>query len=392
MRYTVSLSSTLGQTSAFVRAVFATMARVSMLVGLLGMWLLPVYAQEAAPLIIWANGDLYAANRPTEPPQALTTDGTITAPALSPDGARIAFARLAPVAAEALDRIPADGAIAVFDLPTDISILDVATGETRAVAVQPDDASLFVDGVPDRAIVRGAPAWSPDGVALVWVELDFGALALRLMIADVSVEPPVVRSLTALSVSAINGEVPEVVWGVGGLLVRVAESNAGAQTFAAIGADGASLASIAFTLEEDEIVAVVPVGEVFGVLLNVNGWIRLDPITGAIDRFETTPELVAVGAPESSIAVHFNTGAEGVYWEAIDPLNPGAAAFSAAGVPRGVAIAPDGRTVAFTGYPDIGAAAWWRGVGDVIEQVGTGAVDEGAVFAGVLLWGASVWR
>lgn len=48
---------------------------------------------------------------------------------------------------------------------TDIYMIDLATGETRLIAGQPDDATTHAQG-----IYRGNPIWSPDGNQVAWTE------------------------------------------------------------------------------------------------------------------------------------------------------------------------------------------------------------------------------
>jgi hypothetical protein len=67
-------------------------------------------------------------------------------------------------------------------LPTDLWLMDTATGETRLIAGQPADAKTS-----GAEVARGAPQWSPDGARLAWTEgVDESALVVYDVAAGTS--------------------------------------------------------------------------------------------------------------------------------------------------------------------------------------------------------------
>ncbi|HLU10966.1 MAG TPA: hypothetical protein VK003_14945, partial [Oceanobacillus sp.] len=203
-------------------------------------------AQANAPLILWVRGDLYAVSDLTTSPVQLTENGTISGPTLSPDGNMIAYKAAASIGLQALDRVQATGFIAEFDLPGDIYMLNVAAQQTVLVAGQPADASLFVEGVPDNAIVRSGPAWSPDNAMLAWTELDFGEDSTRLITFDFATRT---QSTIAddLPVEVVVGTAPDVRWGAGGIAII-----GDASELLIYDTDGTLLSTPQLTPQEDE--------------------------------------------------------------------------------------------------------------------------------------------
>lgn len=346
----------------------------------------PALAQADAPLILWVRGDLYLVTDLNTPPVALTQNGTISGPTLSPDGHMITYKAASPVGLAALDRVQTSGFIAEFDLPGDIYVFNVSVHQTALVAGQPADASLFVDGVPDKAIVRSTPGWSPDSARLAWTEFDFGSEALRLMIFDFGTRTHTIAA-DAVRVETVLGSAPDVRWGIGGIAIigdagelliyspdgtplsrpqLAPEAEETPQEYAWIDADGQSL---------------------FGVLYDSGRWALFDPVTGTEQVIGDIPLMV--GAPENSLALRFGALPDvGIFWETIDPSGATGASGAFPAPPSRVTLSPSGREVAFIGYPDYGGVAVWRN-GEVIPIPGTGS---DALAAGAVLWGATTWR
>jgi hypothetical protein len=356
---------------------------------------LPMAAQPApgAPLTLWIAGDLYSADpgTPNLPPRALTQMGVISGPALSPAGDWVAFKAAAPVGLAALDRIQTDGLIAAYDLPADLYLIDPRSGNVALVAGQPENPSLLVEGVPDNATVRSAPAWSPDGTRLAWMEFPFGATEARLMQFDLGQRLIAATSITA---PVVEGRAPSVIWGPGGLALNLGLSASGDQEFRLIAADGSALSTVTLRPTFNETVLIddwVQAGErsLFGVLLSSGWWTLFDPATGQQLPVGQIPELAARVAPDTSYALRFSVNNEvGFYWEAQDPLPSEAAAPAFPSDPSRTTLSPDGRSIAFIGYPDYTSAALYAN--NAIAAVsGTGGAG---LPVGALLWGPTQWR
>jgi len=357
------------------------------------VWPAAAQSGPGGPLVLWIAGDLYSADpgTPTLPPRPLTQMGVISGPTLSPAGDWVAFKAAAPVGLAALDRIQTDGLIAAYDLPADLYLLDPRSGSLALVASQPANASLLVEGVPDNATVRSAPSWSPDGTRLAWMEFPFGATEARLVQYDLNQR---LIAATAITAPVIEGRAPSVIWGEGGLALNLGLSATGDQEFRLITADGAALSTVTLRPTFNESVLIdewVQAGDrsVFGVLLSSGWWTLFDPATGQPLPAGSVPELVARAAPDTSLALRFAVNSDvGFYWEATDPLPSEAAAPAFPSGPTRTTLSPDGRAIAFIGYPDYTSAALWQNE-SVVSVAGTGGA---ALPVGAILWGPTFWR
>jgi hypothetical protein len=347
-----------------------------------------VRAQTPAPIIFWANGDLWTWTPDGGPIAPLTQQGTVTMPVQSPDGGLIAYRVLAPVSQAALDRLQTEGAIADFDLPTDLYLVDPAVGVPIPLAQQPDDAVLFQDGIPDRALVHSAPAWSPDGGGLAWIAFDFGAASASLHMFDrASGQIAVVIDGLPL----IDGRAPELRWGRLAFAVRSADT---AQPIAIYSFDGAPLATIPQVLDPAAALQVfewIRWGDrdLLGLLTTDGRWQLFDPLTGAPVE-AGVPMLHPVGDEADAAAVRFDLAPEsGFFWEVVDPASA-SASVAYTGLPGQVAFGPDGRTLVFIGYPEFGALALWRG--EAFSAVpGTGVSDAAALIVTTVFWAPMQW-
>jgi hypothetical protein len=352
------------------------------------LFLVPVgaLAQDTAPLILWVRGDLYTVTDVNVPPTPLTQNGTISGPTLSPNGQRIAYKAAAAVGLEALSRIETSGFIADYDLPGDIYLLDTRTGQTVLVAGQPEDAALFVESVPDNAIVRSTPTWSPDGEMLAWTELDFGAETPRLIVEDLSARTQTVIA-DPLPMGIVLGSAPSLRWGAGGLAVI---GDAGAVLL--YSPQGTLLSTLNLTPAEDETAQEYAWVDhngisLFGVLYSSARWQLFDPLTGAEQTVEGAPILIGTG--DNMLGLRFGALPDvGLFWETVDPANATSASGAFPAPPSRITLSPSGEEVAFIGYPDYGGAAIWKD-GNVIAIVGTGS---SALDVGALLWGPTTWR
>jgi hypothetical protein len=357
---------------------------------------LPVGAQTTnEPLILWIAGDLWTVTDTTTAPTALTQVGTISVPALAPTGDRIAGKAAATVGLEALDRLGGVAPIAEFDLPADIFVLDVATGVAANIAGQPEDASLFVEGVPDNATVRSTPVWSPDGSRLAWTYLPFGGTTASLAVYDFAAAGSL-PFIAAIAAPVVRGTAPDLRWSEWGFAIRAYAESSTEQTFLFYTPDGSdpnvqptAIATVQ-PGEDEEILDFewVRVGENWrlGVLFNNARWVLIDPATGVAEDPASPPVLVSLTASDS-LRLRFGFSEDvGLFWEALDPLNPAAASVAFPGTR--VTLSPNGREIAFIGYPTFGAAATVSG--ETIREIpGTGS---GGLLAGAALWGPLIWR
>ena len=350
--------------------------------------LLPVsiMGQETTALILWVRGDLYTVTDLNVQPTPITQNGTISGPALSPDGTRITYKAAAAVGLEALSRIESTGFIADYDLPGDIYLLDTNLGQTILVAGQPADASLFVEGVADNAIVRSTPVWSPDGQMLAWTELTFGTETPRLIVEDLATRVQTVI-VDPLPIGIVLGKAPGLRWGAGGIAVIGDEGAA-----LIYDPQGTLLSTPQITPAEDETPQEYAWvdnngNSLFGVLYSSARWQAFDPATGEEQIVADVPVLTGTG--DSTLSLRFGALPDtGLFWETVGSANATGASGAFPAPPSRVTLSPSGQEVAFIGYPDYGGAAIWRD-GSVIAIVGTGSY---ALDVGALLWGHTTWR
>lgn len=339
------------------------------------------------PLILWIRGDLYRVDAEGAPLSMITSNGTISGPALSPDGARIAYKTADQVGLDALNRVQSEGVIADFDLPGDISILDIASGESTPIAGQPADASLLVEGTPDRATVRSTPIWSPDGARLAWTEFALPDGKPGVVVYDVAAGT---TTTVAADIPAplVQGAAPPLRWGSAGFAVNASTDNASEQDFLIYAEDGTLLSSPRLApVENDPAVDFMWVesagGAKLGVIYQSSGWILIDPASGVAQAAPELPRLTT--AQPDSRALRFGVDSErGFFWEIVGETT------AAPGAPSQVTLSPSGREVAFTGYPSSGAVTIWRD-GETTPIPGTGSnLDQLQV--GALLWGYTFWQ
>ena len=338
------------------------------------------------PLIVWIRGDLYSVDAPGAAPVAVTAMGTISGPVLSPDGSRIAFKAAAQVGLDALNRIPAEGFIADFDLPGDIYLLDIAGRASIAAAGQPEDASLFVEGTPDNAVIRSSPVWSPDGTRLAWTEYAYPGGALGIVVYDIATGT---LNTVAPNVPApiVQGAAPPLRWGGFGFAVNASQDAAGDQSYLIYAADGtlASAPRLA-AVENDPTLDYTwvesPNGSLLGILYQSGRWTMLEPSTGAAQAVAELPRLTTA-APDSRALTFGVDETQGFFWEVAGENA------AAPGAPTQVTLSPSGRQIAFIGFPSSGAVSILND--DDSSTVPNTGSNLDQLQVGALLWGYTFW-
>ncbi len=341
---------------------------------------------DELPLTLWIRGDLYSVDALDTPPVPLTTNGTISSPVLSPDGTLIAYKAASPLGLEALDRIPAEGLIADFDLPGDIYLFDRAGRASALVAGQPADASLFVQGSADNAVIRSSPVWSPDGMRLAWTEYHYPGGALGIMVYDLTSGAGSVV-VTDIPATLVQGAAPPLRWGSFGFAVNASLDAAGDQNLMIYANDGTPVSNPRLALVEgdpalDFTWIESPNGALLGILYQSSRWILIDPAAGTAVAASQLPRLTT--AAPGSRALSFGVDAnEGFFWEIVGENA------AAPGTPNQVTLSPSGREIAFIGFPSSGAVSFWNN-GDSRAVPNTGSNLE-QLQVGALLWGYTFW-
>ncbi|MDX2141595.1 MAG: hypothetical protein SF123_26140 [Chloroflexota bacterium] len=359
-----------------------------LLIALVLLFITPARAQNDRPLVFLAQGDLWAWSLTNPTVRQLTQQGTVSAPMLAPNDGRIAYRALAAVNADELANLQTEGFIADYDLPTDLYLLDPLTGETRIIAGQPVPPNLTMAG---GGRVRSAPAWSPDGNAIAWVEFGFRQTDAQIIVQPLDETQPQVL-VTGIVLN--DARAPEVRWGRSGIALRLTLQADGAQRFELYAHDGAGLSVISYSPPVDEYVQLydwVRAGEsdLLGVLLSSGRWALFDAATGSEVLTADVPVLVNSQMPDAP-ALRFGVTPElGFFWEMVF-AQPSAASVAFPGAPGSVALSPDGSAVAFTGYPEFGALAIWQN--GIIESITvTGSQSSDFLFVSSVLWGNIAW-
>lgn len=352
----------------------------------------------AAPVIFLRDGDLWSWSPQTNAITRLTTWGYNERPVMSPDGQRFAYVSWAQITIDAI----AAGKPA-FDLaPSNVWLWDIPTGSAARLADQPPDASYQPDdGSTGRFIVRGTPAWSPDGARLAWAEYVVPENLYRLATYNFTTDETriLVQDLPFPYADAGFFPIAEPDWSASGIAtVNGSINNSGeyTETLSVYNGDDGSVLSQTLigssTTEQvwawqwvrangqDGIGVWYPSGK--------QQWI--DPHTGAAQDLPAAPEMVAALAPDASAALTVTPmtlpdGNLTPAWTLIAPDRQQQAPLDFAGRAVNVSIAPDGQQVA---YMD-DALYVWNG-GQIVTVPGTDGIEPGAETA--VVWGPGMWQ
>src|SRR5260221_12704785 len=90
--------------------------------------------QKPAPLIFSSAGDLWSITGPNDTPRQLTTWGFNDNPILSPDDQQVAYTSKATIFVNVWKKT---GGFGGSDFPTNIWVMDIATGDAVRIADQP---------------------------------------------------------------------------------------------------------------------------------------------------------------------------------------------------------------------------------------------------------------
>ncbi len=343
-----------------------------------------ISAQGEPSLILWIRGDLYSVTSFDAAPVALTQNGTISGPVLSPDERYIAYKAAAAVGMEALDRVDASGYIAEIDLPGDIYLIDRVDNAPLKIAGQPVDASLLVSGTLDNATIRSTPVWSPDGKYIAWTEYAYPDGQPALMIYNMATTATTAL-IAEIPAPPVQGASPALRWGSGGIAVNASTDTAGEQDYLLYDTSGALLSRPRLAaVPNDQVVDFTWVegANQVGILYQSAGWILIDPATGVAQAAPTIPQITTAAAGSRTLRFGADP-AEGFFWEVVGTNA------AAAGSPAQVTLSPDGQQIAFIGFPSSGAVSIWSN-DDTSAIPNTGSnLDELQV--GALLWGYTYW-
>lgn len=352
-------------------------------------------AQDAlpeTPLVLLADNNLYAWTPEQAAPTMLTMNGFIDALAVSPDGTEIAYTAYAPLTIDAIQRT---GGIGGGAMPADIWVINPTTRETREIAVQPENASFFTEGVPDYAITRSQPAWSWDGMKLAWGEHIYPTEAQRLAVYDFATGSARIVAENLPSQAAVSGPM-SLTWVGAFIVMRSVEMDG--EALLVFDADGNAVQRILMPAgtQMARFESVLQNGTYYiGVQDNDDEWTLYDPLHGTPEPVAGYVETYAWLAAESGLGLEPRYDEAGnPIWQAVDSIGRPVERFSSASyfASERITLSPDGQTVAFSDYnPDTRV---YENVVRVLRGTTGANVPDTSddPFVRAVVWGPMAWR
>jgi hypothetical protein len=355
-----------------------------------------VHAQSGgAPLVFLKDGDLWKWDGSAV--TQITAWGYNERPVLSPDGKRIAYNSWATIL---VDQIAAGQPFTGL-VPSNIWLMDPITLNANRLVDQPPDAVLGQDLNTSKVIMRGTPAWSPDGTQLVWAELVTPGWQYQLVVYNLTTaaQSVIVASLPAPFSDGGFVVVHDVLWGGRGILVRnvavndaLAEFEERAYLYAPDGTFihdtliGSSATEWAASVEWTQYNGQQYLGLVF---LSGRRYL-VDPATGDQQDMPALPELYSTQAMNNTASAFIGTNIDAAGnithpWNAVYPNRQQEQALNFSGDLPTIAVSADGQALAYISD----AVYVWQN-GSLVTLPGTEGIG-GAWDLGIV-WGPNAWR
>jgi hypothetical protein len=181
--------------------------------------------QKIPPLILVISGDLWKWDASGQTLKQLTQWGYNSAPVVSPDGKYVAYNSLP---AFVVDDIKKQGGRSGYP-PSNIWLMEIATGNAVRIADQPPDARFAGNGKDEKFTLRASPSWSPDSKALAWGEIvgnkttsdgSFAGYEQHLVVYDIARKRQTVILKDMPAYNGITGG-DAVYWGESGIAVLI---------------------------------------------------------------------------------------------------------------------------------------------------------------------------
>ncbi len=320
-------------------------------------------------------------------------------PILSADGTKVAYASLPDFVTKNYNET------AGGYLPSNIWVMDIATGNAERIAAQPENPSR--DKSDARFILRSEPGWSPTGRQLVWTEIDVNAAEKsntdlkteRLVVYDLDTKTSrvIVEKLPAHRFTDIIPLISEVAWGLPGIavLTHVDDSKKFPEMVTVFTPEGKQIAqSKEFEnsgFQFSQMIWIEDGGSFY--ITNITGDMYLDPQTAAVVDFgnvSAIPELYSTLNP-NGVSLYYGdkTVGEGNPVWLINYKGEVRGEMAAQGryyYLSGIAISPDGERAAYIVYPgqgtDGGLYVYRNGARAKLGYTGVQGVA----------WGPVAWR
>jgi Tol biopolymer transport system component len=302
---------------------------------------------------------------------------------LSPDSTKLVYLS---VPTEYLDGLNAlierEGGIAGNTDASNITLYDIATGETTTIGGQPDDASYFVEGQEDKYYVRGNPAWSPDGLQVAWTENENASVyggSFQLVIYDVASgsQSVVIGGLAQAGTIQVVG--PDVVWTHVG--ISLLYNNDFQSEIITYSLDGQLISTIALPETMQQFLPVATdTGATIAMQDSTDTWQVANVQLGQIVEPGGVPELFSPSAPTTPLSVFQVERVDNVKNTYLGYPDGSTERLNTSNLP---ALSPDGTSIA---YRSDGKVYVHSADGTITE------VDDPELEYGKLVWGPQLWR
>ena len=263
------------------------------------------------PLILQIRGDIWTWSSITTGPIKRTNWGFNQQPIVAPNGKMAAYRSTATLAVEVAKT---SGTMPRVDLPSNIWLMDLNTGDALRIVDQPPDASYLKAPNTDKYLVRSTPTWSPDSRYLAWTQL-------LVDVTNPSIPPQGVNQLVVYSLdtrtesivspmlpaqSGISGVLPTS-WGTPGIailsLTPHGPGNSSAEQAILIFDIKGNLLSKITLAQIYEFAWVKDSDQTFLAMLGKTAdnsaaqWLLVDPVTSRIFSMPGVPEMYSLLAP-----------------------------------------------------------------------------------------------